>query len=124
MTGLHKVKYALSVISWVLAGYGKASYVLAYITTLSVYFSTYNFKATSKKRVRIIVHTALFIAFAAVTIDDIAGYTTVPWILPVVCMARFIWALHYGADAAFQLLVTHSFFLSLWQTVDATLSYN
>ena len=114
-----KFIYLLSVISWVVAGQDKASYCLAYITTLSAYLWTHNDLGYWVKFLHIVGLVALLI----VTIEDIAGYVTVPWIFTLVCIVYYVFALVDNRDDEFFVLAMASFVLSVWQAIDTDVHY-
>ena len=114
-----KFIYLLSVISWVFAGQDKASYCLAYITTLSAYLWTHNNRDFSVKFLHIVGLVALLI----VTIEDIAGYVSVPWIFTLVCIVYYGFAVVTECDDEFFVLAVASFVLSVWQAVDTDVHY-
>ena len=111
--------YLLSVISWVVAGQDKASYCLAYITTLSAYLWTQNDLGYWVKFLHIVGLVALLI----VTIEDIAGYVTVPWIFTLVYIVYYVFALVDNRDDEFFVLAMASFVLSVWQAIDTDVHY-
>ena len=111
--------YLLSVISWVFAGQDKASYCLAYITTLSAYLWTHG--ALSK--VRKVVHILAFVALFVVTRNDIAGYVTVPWVFTLACFGFYVFAVVQDRKDEFFVLAVASFVLSVWQAVDTDVHY-
>ena len=106
--------YLLSVISWVFAGQDKASYCLAYITTLSAYLWTHNNLRNFVK----FLHIAGIVALLVVTIEDIAGYVTVPWVFTLVCIISYMFGVVENFGIEFFVLAVASFVLSVWQAVD------
>ena len=111
--------YLLSVISWVVAGQDKASYCLAYITTLSAYLWTHNNRDFWVK----FLHIIAFVALLIVTIEDIAGYVSVPWIYTLGCIVCYGFAVVTECEDEFFVLAMASFVLSVWQAVDTDVYY-
>ena len=117
-----KVLYTLSIVQWVLAGYDKSSYCLAYITTLSSYFwLTTNDPSLSKKWK--ILHLGFFVALLIVTLQDIAGYVSVPWIFTIACMLFYVFQLVSEINNNIFFLAATSFFLGVWQAIDTDVNY-
>ena len=114
-----KFIYLLSVISWVFAGQDKASYCLAYITTLSAYLWTQQTLHNSAK----FFYIGGFVALLVVSIYDIAGYVTVPWIFTLVCIVYYVLAVVENYQNEFFVLAVVSFVLSVWQAVDTDVHY-
>ncbi len=117
-----KVLYTLSIVQWVLAGYDKSSYCLAYITTLSSYFwlTTNNTSLLKKWK---ILHVGFFVALLIVTLQDIAGYVSVPWIFTIACMLFYVFQLVSKINDNIFFLAATSFFLGVWQAIDTDVNY-
>ena len=117
-----KVLYTLSIVQWVLAGYEKASYCLAYITTLSSYFWLTKKNISLSKKWKIL-HVAFFVALLIVTLQDIAGYVSVPWIFTIACMLFYVFQLVSKINDNIFFLAATSFFLGVWQAIDTDVNY-